>query len=212
MPSESRLFLRTSLIALALAFLWGAAMASAEALGVAIPPMWPVEHAHLAFVGWLVNLVIGIAWWMLPLNRDRFPDTAGRYPRWGAAGRLGVAERGSRRAHPRGARPRIAARATGSRRGGRRAARGDSAVRRVRMASRPRARTSGAGRTLTSPPRAAHRSCSGERARRRAAREPSADVSHVGRSGNLVERRTSEERIDATQHAGDVFVGPDRLG
>ncbi|HZO93919.1 MAG TPA: hypothetical protein VFB22_09105 [Candidatus Baltobacteraceae bacterium] len=82
MPSESRLFLRTSLIALVLAFLWGAAMAAGEALGIAPPSMWPVEHAHLAFVGWLVNLVIGIAWWMLPLNRDRFPETAGRYPRW----------------------------------------------------------------------------------------------------------------------------------
>src|SRR5579875_1400237 len=82
MPSESRLFLRTSLIALVLAFVWGAAMAAGEALGIPPPPMLAVEHAHLAFVGWLVNLVIGIAWWMLPLNRERFPDTAGRYPRW----------------------------------------------------------------------------------------------------------------------------------
>src|SRR5579875_3006356 len=82
MPSESRLFLRTSLIALVLAFVWGAAMAAGEALGIPPPPMWPVEHAHLAFVGWLVNLVIGIAWWMLPLNRERFPESAGRYPRW----------------------------------------------------------------------------------------------------------------------------------
>jgi hypothetical protein len=82
MPSESLLFVRTSLIALALAFVWGAVMTTGEALGIAFPVMWPVEHAHLAFVGWLVNLVIGIAWWMLPLNRARFPDTAGRYPRW----------------------------------------------------------------------------------------------------------------------------------
>ncbi len=82
MPRESRLFLKTSLVALALAFVWGAAMALCEAAGVPYPPMLPIEHAHLAFVGWLVNLVIGIAWWMLPLNRERFPDTAGRYPRW----------------------------------------------------------------------------------------------------------------------------------
>jgi len=32
-------------------------------------------------VGWLVNTVIGIALWMLPLNRARFPRTQGRYPR-----------------------------------------------------------------------------------------------------------------------------------
>jgi hypothetical protein len=80
-PLESRLFVKTSLIALALSFLWGAGMAIAESAGVAIPAMWPIEHAHLAFVGWLVNVVIGIALWMLPLNRERFPETAGRYPR-----------------------------------------------------------------------------------------------------------------------------------
>jgi hypothetical protein len=33
-----------------------------------------------AKVGWLVNIVIGIALWMLPLNRERFPTTQGRYP------------------------------------------------------------------------------------------------------------------------------------
>lgn len=80
MPFESRLFVKTSLVALALAFLWGAAMALAEAFGVRFPAIWAVEHAHLAFVGWLVNVVIGIALWMLPLARDRYPETAGRYP------------------------------------------------------------------------------------------------------------------------------------
>jgi hypothetical protein len=80
MPRESRLFVKTSLVALALAFVWGAAMAVGESLGQVWPAAWPVEHAHLAFVGWLVNLVIGIALWMLPLARDRYPTTAGRYP------------------------------------------------------------------------------------------------------------------------------------
>ncbi len=80
MPYESRLFVKTSLVALALAFVWGAIMAIAETLGKPLPPIWAVEHAHLAFVGWLVNLVIGIALWMLPLARARYPRTAGRYP------------------------------------------------------------------------------------------------------------------------------------
>jgi hypothetical protein len=80
MPIESRLFVKTSLVALVLAFLWGAAMAFFEAHGVAFSPIWAIEHAHLAFVGWLVNVVIGIALWTLPANRDRYPETRGRYP------------------------------------------------------------------------------------------------------------------------------------
>ena len=31
-------------------------------------------------VGWLVNLVMGIALWFLPVNRERFPENRGRYP------------------------------------------------------------------------------------------------------------------------------------
>ncbi len=81
MPLESRLFVKTSLVALVLVFAAGAVIALAEVLGVPVAPIWAVEHAHLAFVGWFVNLVIGIALWMLPLARERFPETAGRYPR-----------------------------------------------------------------------------------------------------------------------------------
>jgi nitric oxide reductase large subunit len=83
MPFESRLFVKTSLVALTLAFAAGAALAVAESLGIVVNPIWSIEHAHLAFVGWLVNLVIGIALWMLPLARDRYPETAGRYPKRG---------------------------------------------------------------------------------------------------------------------------------
>lgn len=82
MPRESRLFVKTSVVALVLTFAWGAAMALAEATGHTFAPVWAIEHAHLAFIGWLVNLVIGIALWMLPLNREAFPQTQGRYPVW----------------------------------------------------------------------------------------------------------------------------------
>lgn len=81
MPHESRLFVKTSIVALLLTFVWGAAMAVAEALGHPFGQIWAIEHAHLAFVGWLVNLVIGIALWMLPLARAVFPEMQGRYPR-----------------------------------------------------------------------------------------------------------------------------------
>jgi len=79
-PFESRLFVKTSLIALVFAFVAGAYMAIAEALGHPVARIWAVEHAHLAFVGWLVNVVMGIALWMLPLARERYPHTSGRYP------------------------------------------------------------------------------------------------------------------------------------
>ena len=82
MPVESRLFVKTGLLALAVAFLWGAWMALSESAGRPVDPIWAIEHAHVAFVGWLVNMVIGFAIWFLPLNRERFPETQGRYARW----------------------------------------------------------------------------------------------------------------------------------
>ena len=80
MPYESRLFVKAGLIYLALTFVLGGILLIAEALGLPLPTSLAIEHAHLGGVGWLVNLVIGIALWMLPLNRDRFPATQGRYP------------------------------------------------------------------------------------------------------------------------------------
>ncbi len=82
MPRESRLFIKTGIAALILAFAWGAGMALVEARGGNAAGLWPVEHAHLAFVGWLVNTVIGFALWLLPLNRQRYPQTQGRYRSW----------------------------------------------------------------------------------------------------------------------------------
>jgi hypothetical protein len=80
MPHESCLFVKAGLIYLALTFVLGGALLIAEAMRVALPAVLGVEHAHLGMVGWLVNMVIGIALWMLPLNRERFPATQGRYP------------------------------------------------------------------------------------------------------------------------------------
>jgi hypothetical protein len=63
-----------------LTFALGGMLLMLEAFGRSVPYVFSVEHAHLGEVGWLVNIVIGIALWMLPLNRERFPATQGRYP------------------------------------------------------------------------------------------------------------------------------------
>ncbi len=55
-------------------------MLACKAVGVAVPFYLSIVHAHMAFVGWLVNLVMGIALWFLPVNREKFPDNRGRYP------------------------------------------------------------------------------------------------------------------------------------
>ena len=80
MPHQSRLFVKAGLLYLVLTFALGGALLLFEAAGRPLPYIIGVEHAHLGEVGWLVNVVIGIALWMLPLNRERFPATNGRYP------------------------------------------------------------------------------------------------------------------------------------
>ncbi|MGD0475917.1 MAG: hypothetical protein ABSB70_22230 [Candidatus Velthaea sp.] len=80
MPREARIFVKTGLVYLVLTFALGGVLLVLKALGRSVPYVFSVEHAHLGEVGWLVDLVIGIALWMLPLNRERFPVTQGRYP------------------------------------------------------------------------------------------------------------------------------------
>lgn len=80
MPFVPRLFVKTGIIYLALTFLLGAVLLSLEAVGDSAPFVIGIEHGHMGFVGWLVNTVIGVALWLLPLNRKAFPQTQGRYP------------------------------------------------------------------------------------------------------------------------------------
>lgn len=79
-PFVPRLFLKTGIVYLALTFLVGAVLLTFEALGRPIPFVIGIEHGHMGFIGWLVNTVIGVALWLLPLNRQAFPETQGRYP------------------------------------------------------------------------------------------------------------------------------------
>jgi hypothetical protein len=80
MPLESRLFVKTSLLYLLATFVMGTVVAILTVSGRPQPPFVASLHAHLGFVGWLVNVVMGIALWFLPLARERFPQTQGRYP------------------------------------------------------------------------------------------------------------------------------------
>ena len=80
MPLETRRFAKTALVFLFLTFAIGTALTFLRGAGITVPAIIGVEHAHLGTVGFLVNIVIGIALWMLPLDRERFPQTQGRYP------------------------------------------------------------------------------------------------------------------------------------
>lgn len=80
MPLESRLFVKTSLIYLLATFAIGSFIAILDVVGRPQPLFVTSIHAHLGFVGWLVNVVMGIALWFLPLARERYPKTQGRYP------------------------------------------------------------------------------------------------------------------------------------
>lgn len=80
MPFVARLFVKTGIVYLGLTFAVGGVLLTLQALGHAAPFIITVEHGHMGFVGWLVNTVVGIALWLLPLNRAAFPSTQGRYP------------------------------------------------------------------------------------------------------------------------------------
>ena len=80
MPSEVRLFVRTALILFALSMALGAGLVGWRHLG-GRPVGWPwvVVHTHLALVGGMLLMVMGVAFWMFPLDRVKFPETKGRY-------------------------------------------------------------------------------------------------------------------------------------
>lgn len=80
MPFAARLFVKTGIAYLVVTFVAGAILLIMKAVGHPAPFSVSVEHGHAGFVGWLVNTVIGIALWLLPLNRERFPEAQGRYP------------------------------------------------------------------------------------------------------------------------------------
>lgn len=85
MPTESRWFVKTSLVCLLLASALGTLQFGWGALFEPAPPPWlrPL-HLHLGTVGWLINMVFGVALWMFPMPKGATREFRPRYPR-GAA-------------------------------------------------------------------------------------------------------------------------------
>lgn len=80
MPWDVRLFVRTALVCFAISMALGAGLTGWRHLaGEPVP--WPlvVVHTHLALVGGMLLMVMGVAFWMFPLDQRRFPATRGRY-------------------------------------------------------------------------------------------------------------------------------------
>lgn len=67
MPRLSRYFVRSSLLSLLTGFVIGGLILSAKA-GVVSPMLWLWFPAHIAFllVGWLIQLALGVAYWIFP--------------------------------------------------------------------------------------------------------------------------------------------------
>lgn len=67
MPGLTRLFVKTSLVYLVLALGAGALLLAGEAVGApaALARLEPV-YVHLFMVGWVTQLIFGVAWWLFP--------------------------------------------------------------------------------------------------------------------------------------------------
>jgi len=74
MPRLSVYFVRASLIYLVLGFTFGGLLLANK--GVMISPwIWALLPVHIefTFIGWMIQLVIGIAFWILPRFSNRPP-------------------------------------------------------------------------------------------------------------------------------------------
>lgn len=67
MPAAARVVIKTSIACLALGAVLGALLLINRwlPLGAAIPYL-RVAHVHLLLVGWLSQLIVGVAWWLFP--------------------------------------------------------------------------------------------------------------------------------------------------
>jgi len=67
MPRLSLWFVRTSLIYLLLGFTFGALMLAEKGISF-FPPVWNLLPIHIEFLllGWLVQLAMGVAFWIMP--------------------------------------------------------------------------------------------------------------------------------------------------
>lgn len=72
MPLLTRLFIKSSLVYLALALLVGVWMGVQAVSGGVIPGLFPV-YIHLFTMGWLTFLIFGVAYWMFPKYTPAMP-------------------------------------------------------------------------------------------------------------------------------------------
>ncbi|MHC4820583.1 MAG: hypothetical protein ACYTDX_02545 [Planctomycetota bacterium] len=79
MPREIRLCVKTAMLFLITSMALGAALTGWKHLGGhRIPWPWIAVHTHLALVGGVLLMIMGVAFWMFPLDRERRPQWKGR--------------------------------------------------------------------------------------------------------------------------------------
>lgn len=66
MPLITRTLIKTSLVYLALALLLGTILVAAPLINVNLPPGMTPLFFHLFMVGWVAQLIFGVAVWMFP--------------------------------------------------------------------------------------------------------------------------------------------------
>jgi hypothetical protein len=66
-PRVSCWFVRTSLVYLALSFTLGALLLANKGLSFS-PALWRLQPTHIEFAltGWVIQLGLGVAWWIFP--------------------------------------------------------------------------------------------------------------------------------------------------
>lgn len=88
MPPVTRVFVRTGLLYLLAALLTGLAIVAQAPLGL---PEWVAfltpAYFHLFLVGWVTQLIIGVAYWMFPKWRKERPRGSDLLA-WGCYGLL----------------------------------------------------------------------------------------------------------------------------
>ncbi len=86
MPTISRLFVKISLVWLALALVAGAIMTfgGAQFLPILLP-----THVHMFVVGWVTHMIVGVALWLFPKASKANPRGA-EWLSWFALGGLSV--------------------------------------------------------------------------------------------------------------------------
>lgn len=89
MPAISRALIRTSAAYLAAAALLGVLLAAPSVLPFRPPAGLEPARLHLLVVGWITQLVFGVALWMFPRRRERVRVPSGAVA-WTAYGALNV--------------------------------------------------------------------------------------------------------------------------